>query len=254
MKTLLLTAFFLLTSRLSTGQDTTGTSNGYDAPRTVVDKLTFTDYPKLPTTPQSLKYFIPAGWNVLDSVRGDLDGDRVPDLCIVLQYRDRATDSRRERREWTETPRILLLLFKDKTKSLYRLALQNNHIIPRAGEGKQGSDPFDGLKLKNRVLTLDGTMGGEYDFRFRNGDFYLVSAWTNGIRGGVGSGDGTFRDPTFYYYRIDFLKSKVTIRTSRMDGEEEAKEKEVSIAQRRLLRLKDLKEFDERKIFRGFIK
>lgn len=220
MKILLATAFFLLTSCFSSGQDTTSISNGYDAPLTMVaKKRPFTSYPKFSNTPKTLKNFIPAGWSVLDSVRGNLDGDRVPDLCIVLQYRDTVTELMPGGWEWENRPRILLLLFQDKTKGLYRLALQNNHIIPRAGEGKQGGDPFDGLKLKNSLLTLEGIMGGGYDFRFQNGEFYLVSAWTNG-RKRKWSGDGSLEQETFYYYRIDFLKSKATVRTSRMDGEE----------------------------------
>jgi hypothetical protein len=264
LKILSAIAMFLLPLFCS-GQDTTfsktdsvsGSSHFDRIPEAGVERPKFSSYPGFSSRPRLLKEFVPVGWKVLDSVMSDLNGDNIPDLSLVLQYKDTVYEKMTGGWEWENTPRILLLLFKEKHENEYRLALQNNHIIPRAGSGKQGGDPFDGVHVKNNVLTIGGEMGGEYSFRYLNGDFYLISAWTNGIKSPVKqySSHGAYNYDSFYYYKIDFLKSKVIIRKNLMNGEEsKSGQKQMSIPKRSLFRLRNLNEFDERKIFKGFIK
>jgi hypothetical protein len=263
MKTLIITILLLNVNLPVFAQDTaTAASYGEDTSNaryteSRIHRPKFHAYPKLPAGSSALKDFIPVGWNVLDKVSKDLNGDKIPDLSMVLQYKDTVSELMPGNGEWENTPRILVLLFKEKENNGYRLALQNNHIIPRAGTGKQGGDPFEGLQVKNNVLTIGGDMGGEYSFRYINGDFYLVSAWTNGTKPteNQNSFDVSHNYDTFYYYKIDFLKSKATILKGLMDGgETQPREKTVSISKRPLLKLKNLTEFDEKKIFKGFIK
>ena len=264
MKALLAIALFLL-GFSGFGQDTTNYRidttkvNSYPeiAGTTKVERPIFRTYPSFSRNPEPLNRFIPKNWKILDSVVSDLNGDKIPDLSLVLQHKDTVYEIRPGGWEWENTPRILLLLFKEKTNNLYRLSLQNNHIISRPGTGKQGGDPFDKLIVKNRILTLGGEMGGKYDFRFQDGNFYLISAWTNGRTRAKErySADGAYNYDTFYYYKIDFLKSKVKIQKNLMnDDDRDLMEKEIYIRKRPLLRLKDIKEFDEKIIFKGFIK
>lgn len=265
MKKLSITTFLLLFTLLVYGQDTTNVATPGTRPAVfhsstgqrerTIERPKFHSYPKLPAVSKTVDNFIPKGWEILDSVLSDLNGDKVADLCLVIQYKDTVNEIMPGNWEWENRPRILVFLFKDKHSNGYKLALQNNHIIPRAGTGKQGGDPFDGLRVNNYVITIGGNMGGEYSFRFQNGDFFLISAWTNGRESPREqySSDGTYNSDTFYYYKIDFLKGKVLSRKGLMDGQTQPEQKEVTLSRRPHIRLRNLKEFDERVIFKGFV-
>jgi hypothetical protein len=250
--------FFLIFKMLVYGQDTTRKDYTVEYRQTEsrIERPKFHTYPKQPTTAKTLQSFVPKGWKVLDSVFSDLNGDKIPDLSLVLQYKDTVNERMPGNWEWENTPRILLLLFKEKYNNVYKLRLQNNFIIPRAGTGKQGGDPFQGLVVKNNVLTIGGEMGEEYNFQFLNGDFFLISASSNGrIPAKEQYSPETYNYDTFYYYQINFLKKNVIVRKYLMDGDNsKPMEKQIFLPKQSLLRLRDLKEFDERKIFKGLFK
>ncbi|RYY99552.1 MAG: hypothetical protein EOO11_04540 [Chitinophagaceae bacterium] len=209
----------------------------------------FRKYPQPVAGTRPLAAFIPRGWTLQQSTEGDLNGDGLRDLALVLQYRDTVLERWPGGFEWEGRPRVLRLLFRSGAG--YRMAFQHNYILGRAGTGKQGGDPLGKLAVARGELELRGPMGGAYYFRYINDDFYLVRAWTNGTRGGNASVDPATSD-TFYYVHIDYCSGRVRTELNALDGEERPRSKSSrSIGRRPLLRLRDLFEFDERRLFRG---
>jgi hypothetical protein len=145
-------------------------------------------YPVIRAAGHSLGDFIPAGWKMIGSAAGDLNGDARSDAAIVIE----SNDSAMEVREFDVPnatpdrmkPRILIILFRDSSADRYRLAAQNNTFILRSSEGNN-FDPFvdeGGITIAGRVLNIRFYGGGwdrfavTYRFRYQDGEFTLIGA------------------------------------------------------------------------------
>ena len=139
-------------------------------------------YPVIKSVADSVDDFVPEGWELILLNRGDLNNDGIEDAVLVIQSKDTLREllydgnhKKWDRLEDTK-PRLLVILFKDKTG--YKLALQNNDFILRMDEGGVWGDPENGLEIKNNILILSfygGSMekwNNIYKFRFQNDDWY----------------------------------------------------------------------------------
>ncbi len=145
-------------------------------------------FPKIKAQGASAEQFTPANWTVIDQVRGDLNNDATDDLAVVFEfnksidetrvYGDNNTDIIKE----TQKPRILAILFKDKSTGNYSLSTQNNDFILRSEEGGKLGDPLQQIAIKDQQLYLRFQGGSEwrwelgYTFKFENKDWFLTSA------------------------------------------------------------------------------
>lgn len=103
----------------------TGANAAYDQPPDVT-------YPALPARAADAAGFVPAGWVLEHSARGDLDTDRRDDLLLVLRMRSDANIVDNDgfgEAKFDTNPRILAIALADAQG--YRLALQDHALIPR---------------------------------------------------------------------------------------------------------------------------
>lgn len=147
---------------------------------------TVADYPKVKQFGKNPASFVPSGFKVVKSARGDLNGDGQKDIAMhIVGTSEKFLYTSKDGwvKEFDTNPRILLILFKESKKGGYRLVAQNNEFIPFPDSPSQ-SEPIQDLQIRKGVLHLDMeiwySMGRweaanlTYKFRFQNGDFYLI--------------------------------------------------------------------------------
>lgn len=147
-------------------------------------------YPVITPHGNGMADFVPSGWHVLSeangaqvlaTAHGDLNGDTLPDIAMVIEC---DKDLNAENGEVLlpgnqHKPRILLLLFQTRHGG-YRLSAQGNDVIMCADEGGVFGDPFAGMSI-NRVAVVLHFYGGSawrWDirarFRFQHAGWYLI--------------------------------------------------------------------------------
>lgn len=128
--------------------------------------------------------FVPTGWRLIKTVRGDLDGDGQADLAMVMQAQDPANIKPLGKSgTYDANPlRIAAALFDPAAKA-YVLAAEDHTVIPPRLE-PEFLDAFDEIAIVDGKLTLRltrfATLGGwgagnrTLTFRYQNGAFYLI--------------------------------------------------------------------------------
>lgn len=148
--------------------------------------------PQINTSGKNTLDFLPSGWKVIDSARGDLNKDSLPDWVLIIENTDQRNfvhNNGLGSDTLNANPRILLVLFKDKTTDNYRLVTQNNAFIPPPNDTVSPclADPIAETKtitIKNGVLGLHFqywlscgswfTSNHDYLFRYQNKQFELI--------------------------------------------------------------------------------
>lgn len=91
-------------------------------------------FPAIPAQAQTQAELVPKGWIVEMESRGDLNGDGVPDLMLVLHMNNPGNVIKNDGfgvSELDTNPRMLVVAFVDKATKKYSLALANHTLIPR---------------------------------------------------------------------------------------------------------------------------
>ena len=128
-----------------------------------------------------------SNWFLKDSAAGDLNGDDVPDLVAVVEWKDTIEELRPDKTVNLGSPRILLIFFKNSQTGTFDLVLQHNTFIIRYGEGGMDPEGYGKVSIKNKVLDIYySLMHGlaDYKFRYQQNDFYLIGAMNSGVGGG----------------------------------------------------------------------
>jgi hypothetical protein len=130
-------------------------------------------YPALPRAAADAAGFVPAGWAIVASKRGDLNGDGAADLVLLLRMRDAANIVAVPLGDGTEpldtNPHMLAVAFAEP-RGGYRLAVSNHGLFPRQTWPWTGEDPLgeDTIGVDRGVLRVDfGHLRGASGFRFR---------------------------------------------------------------------------------------
>lgn len=97
--------------------------------------------------------FVPAEYQVLDSASGDLTGDGVRDLVLILQLR--------QENDFPDTTRPLLLL-QGVGKGQYQLMARNDHIVYCAGCGGVFGDPYAGITVRGKYFSIEHYGGSNW--------------------------------------------------------------------------------------------
>jgi hypothetical protein len=134
-------------------------------------------YPTIQSSGKSVNEFIPAGWILLDSAIGDLNGDGKKDIAFVIQSKDTVDEIRPDSSTNHGRSRVLAIAFKNA--SSYKLALQDNTFITREGEGGMDPDAYDSLSIEKGILIVPLQFvraRAKYKFRYQNDNFFLIGA------------------------------------------------------------------------------
>ncbi|RNI27842.1 hypothetical protein EFA69_17235 [Rufibacter immobilis] len=143
--------------------------------------------PMFPASGKSLSAFVPPNWFVKDSAQGDLNGDKIPDVALVVELKDTIQELRPDSSTNLGSPRILLILFKDQTTGTYQVVQQHNTFLLRYGEGGMAPEPYGKISIKNRVLEVSFEFvrsTASYKFRYQQNAFMLIGATNSGVSGG----------------------------------------------------------------------
>ncbi len=154
------------------------------------------DYPALPHQARSAEGFAPPGWKIETSVVGDLNGDGLPDLVIVLHDDDpknRVHNDGLGPDPFDTNPRILAVAFARKGGG-YDLAVKNHLLIPRPTMTNLEDvlSKSGGVSVKNGTLRvalyLFADAGGwdmgvtTYTFRWSPRGFRLIGYDNNDVQ------------------------------------------------------------------------
>ena len=141
-------------------------------------------YPKIPVTGADLNAFVPEGWEVISQAAGDLNGDSRSDMAAILAGPDLVLENRNCGPEGAKLtgmfdydlelggeevdsvqmnparPRVLIILLGGE-KGAFRLALQDNRIVPRQNEGGM-FDPIEDSAGENSLSIKRGSLFFSY--------------------------------------------------------------------------------------------
>ncbi|MCF3109622.1 hypothetical protein LL912_12650 [Niabella sp. CC-SYL272] len=135
--------------------------------------------------------FVPQGWKIAYTAKGDLNKDAISDVAIIIQNTNPENLVKNERLG-SDTldlnPRMLLVLFKGADK-VYTLAAKNESFIPSPDDAESTclADPLSetgAIHIEKGVLKLSyqywlscgsyGVTNTDYTFRFQNEKFELI--------------------------------------------------------------------------------
>lgn len=144
------------------------------------------EYPALPAEAGNAQGFVPNGWSMEHSARGDLDRDGRDDLLLVLRMRDPRNILRNDglgTDELDTNPRLLVVAFREGAR--YRRVLQDHTLIPRhddpVADDYLAEDPVAIVRGTARIRLHFwrsaggwGTWNRRFTFRWQDGCFRLV--------------------------------------------------------------------------------
>lgn len=110
-------------------------------------------WPEVPAEALGAAGFTPPGWRLEQRATGDLDGDRIADLAVILKLTDPANILSKVSgigQDQVDTnPRLLIVAF-GRAGGGYRLILANRTLIPRL------DDPVAADLLEDNALAIAG--------------------------------------------------------------------------------------------------
>ena len=195
------------------------------------------DYPELPAQAASATAFAPSGWRVEFNSLGDLNGDKLADLVMVMRETNPANEIKTGVAKLDTNPRILAVAF-GRSSGNYVLAMANHSLIPRATDPNLADYLENGsVSIKRGTLRvtlhLFARAGGwsagniAYTFRFQNGHFELIGYDSNTVQRNTGATEAI---------SINYSTRKMKISTGSIDRDE-VKDHWQSLAPRPLLRI-----------------
>ena len=145
-------------------------------------------YPFITATGKRLSDFVPAGWSIRDSAKGDLNRDITDDVAMVLEYKDSVSIEKQQDGiiDSVKTiPRILVILFYSRDNKNYYLREQSNTFILNHDDPMM-DDPYVSIKIEHELLIVDFQLfyamgswevnNATYKFKYQDKNFVLIGA------------------------------------------------------------------------------
>jgi hypothetical protein len=194
-----------------------------------------------PVLKQNANDFIPKGFVLSSTSIGDLNKDGVDDKVLLVKGTDKGAFVKNEYGELVDRNRRgLVILFKKG--DLYELVLKNANCFSSENEdGGVYYAPELSLEIGKGNLYVNYAHGRygywKYTFRYRKGDFYLIGY--DNSEGGAAVEKET---------SINFLSKKKQVKVNTNEnaqgGDEVFKETWTNITVTKLLKLREIKDFE----------
>jgi hypothetical protein len=174
-----------------------------------------TDLKSLKDEGSSLKNIIPNNWKILESKKGDLNDDGIPDLVFAIQNTDTSNIKLNKAGVGSDTldlnPRTLGIYFGKKNGTYKKTLISKQFIILK--DSPTLEEPFSGLEIdKNGTLEIDfrifynagswNMSNHRYKFKYQNKQFVLIDYQSNETNRASGKTSE---------YSINFLTQKIKI-------------------------------------------
>jgi hypothetical protein len=194
-----------------------------------------------PSTKKNPNDFIPVGFVLVSSVEGDLNKDGVADKVLLIKGTDKGAYEKNEFGEMVDRNRRgIIVLFKKDNQ--YQIVLKNLNCFSSENEdGGVYYAPELSLEINKGNLYIHYAHGRygywKYTFRYRNSDFYLI---------GYDSSEGgeVVEKETSINFISKKKQEKVNTNESAEGGDEEFRETWTNITVTKLLKLRDIKDFE----------
>jgi hypothetical protein len=126
----------------------------------------------------AIKTFIPAGFDTMQMVTGDLNKDGMSDVVLALKsIREDAADSVKER--FDSIPNRLLIVLLNTAQGYKKIVKAPYALLCKDCGGVFG-DPFEGIDITNGLLIVRHYGGSAWrwalthKFRYQQNDLYLI--------------------------------------------------------------------------------
>ncbi len=184
------------------------------------------DYPVPVKSGKKVADLVPAHWQIMDQAKGDLNGDKVDDLALVVKgnlakFKQKNTGLGTDM--FDTNPRMLLVYFKNPQSNEFKLVESSNTFI-QIPDAPTMDEPFDGVGINKGLLNCVfkvfysagswGTSNTCYKFRYQNNHFVLV---------GADSTDAMRNTGETNTYSFNFLTGKMSRQTGNLFNDQKSK-------------------------------
>jgi hypothetical protein len=133
------------------------------------------------------KEFQPKDSEILQTVDGDLDGDKIPEKVIIYNTKDT-----------TDLGSIREIQILKKVNGKWSLLEKSRNAVLESNAGGMMGDPYQDTEIKNGILMITQAGGSSWKwgytdkYRFQNGKFELIGY------------ESTYGKPEEYFTNVDF--------------------------------------------------
>ncbi|MDH6252925.1 hypothetical protein M2347_002652 [Chryseobacterium sp. H1D6B] len=115
------------------------------------------------------KEFQPAGSEIIETVDGDLDGDKIPEKVIIYNTKDT-----------TDMGNIREIQILKKVNGKWTVLEKSRNAVLESRHGGMMGDPYQSTEIKKGILEITQAGGSSWKwgytdkYRFQNGNFELI--------------------------------------------------------------------------------
>jgi hypothetical protein len=125
------------------------------------------------------KEFQPKGSTLIETIDGDLDGDKIPEKVIIYNTKDEG-----------ELGKIREIQILKKVNGKWTILEKSRKAVLESDAGGMMGDPYQNTTIKNGILIITHYGGSSWKwgvtdkYRFQNGHFELIGYFSEGGRPG----------------------------------------------------------------------